>query len=79
MVKYVTPARGIRKNTHPLGKGFIICPRISNTARAVLDARGQILQTEGNIMCPMGGVFPVTEGKGGILPLLNGRVIISII
>ena len=68
MVQYATPARGIRENILP--KGCIIGPRASNTAggpealRAVLEARGQIMQPEGSIMWPVGGIFSHSRGQG---------------
>ena len=41
---------------HYLPKGLQYCQRAGGP-RAVLEARGQIMQPEGSIMWPMGGIF----------------------
>ena len=48
---------------HYLPKGLQYCQRAGGP-RAVLEARGQIMQTEGSIMWPVGGVFSRSRGKG---------------
>ena len=67
LIQYATSARGIRVNTtlgtcyaaqglYYLPKDHQYCQRAGGP-RAVLEARRQIMQTEGSIMWPLGVVF----------------------
>ena len=38
---------------------------------------GSIMQPESSIMWPVGGIFPMPEGRGAILTLLYGRADIA--
>ena len=48
---------------HYLPKGLQYCQRAGGP-RAVLEARGQVMQPEGSIMWPMGGIFSCSRGQG---------------
>ena len=48
---------------HYLPTGLQYCQRAEGP-RAVLEARGQIMQPEGTIMWPVGGIFSRSRGQG---------------